>query len=203
MRSGPGMNPALVDQCGWLDVSSPRVAVIDTVTLGGHAAAVARGSAHRRAGRLRCRDPRRTGAGWWTALRMHPEGEGWDRGFESQFLTTPLGQPLKQLCVYPSTPPATACSSGAALRPLVPPLVLGRVPLRVTVVASNPEGPSIRFDESPGAALTRWRASNAIRPPRSRWQRGVSPPTLTSSTARARSATTISTATAGSTSRGR
>ena len=75
-RSGPGMNPALVDQCGWLDVSSPLVAVIDPVVLSrSNAAAVARRPAQRCVrGCTRRRDPRRTGPRQRTALRVHPAG---------------------------------------------------------------------------------------------------------------------------------
>ena len=53
-------------------------------------------------------------------------------------------------------PPGTVFSSGSGSATLGTVAMLGRVPLRVTVVASTPEGITIRVDESP------WRGSYAL-----------------------------------------
>jgi hypothetical protein len=154
-RSGPGMNPALVDQCGWLDVPSPLVHVINSVNLGGatlqpwHGAP--RADAATGAPVVAILDGRALDNGrLYVCVR---EARSWDRGFANPFFTTLTGQPARLVCVYLSTPSGDSLLLGSGPATPGTTLVLGRVPLQVTVAASNAEGTTIRVDESP------WRGS--------------------------------------------
>jgi len=157
-RSGPLMNPALVDQCGWLDPASPHVAVINPAMLGQVTLQSWRGApttdAAGGAPVVAILDGRAPDEGrLYMCVR---EAVGWDRGFASPYLVSLRHETLKLLCVYLSTPsgdslllasiPASAGSSST----------LGRVPLRVDVLQSTPEGVTIRLDDSP------WRGSYAL-----------------------------------------
>lgn len=156
--SGPGMNPALVDQCGWLDTSSPLVFVMNPAQLGQVTLKPWRGAprADAPAGGpvVAILDGRALEQGrLYVCVR---EARAWDRGFASPFLTGPTGEPHKLLCVYLSTPSGDSLllGSGPAVKGTT--LVLGRVPLRVTVSGSTPEGVTVVIEESP------WRGSYAL-----------------------------------------
>jgi hypothetical protein len=157
-RIGPGMNPALVDQCGWLDVPSPLVAVINQATLGqvtlqpwrGAPSADAPGGAPV----VAILDGRALDNGrLYVCVR---EAAGWDRGFVSPFVISLTSEPQTRLCIYLSTPSGDSLLLASAAAVPGSPLVLGRVPLRVTVLSVTDEGVTIQVDESP------WRGSYAL-----------------------------------------
>lgn len=156
-RMGPVMNPALVDQCGWLDVPSPLVAVIDPATLDQVTLQPWRGAPRTDASGgapvVAILDGRALDDGrLYLCIR---EATGWDRGFVSPFLGTLTGEPHKQLCVYlDTTSDSLLLASGSVIPGTT--ATLGRVPLRVTVLSSTAEGVTIRIDESP------WRGSYAL-----------------------------------------
>ncbi len=158
-RSGPVMNPALVDQCGWLDVGSPLVATLDRTALGSVVLKPWTGA------------PPEVGAGAPQVAVVDgvgPEGSrlyvcvrqssGWDRGFAKASLVAPpfLRGPARWLCAYLST---SAGDSLLLARELVAdgssvPLEL--VPIRVRIGRTTDEGVNLEFFREP------WRGSSPI-----------------------------------------
>jgi hypothetical protein len=115
-RSGPGMNPALVDQCGWLDTTSRLVRTIDPSTLGSALLQPWRGAP--RADSIDGApvvaivdglDP--DGGRIYVCVR---EESGWDRGFSGLSTAAPFrAGPQLRVFAYVSTPSGDSlCSSG-------------------------------------------------------------------------------------------
>ncbi|MBB3660039.1 hypothetical protein FHX15_005308 [Rhizobium sp. BK650] len=152
--TGPGMNPALVDQCGWIDADAPRVRRVDQQALGSallkpwHGAPAP--AENRGPAVLATLD------GWGPdAGRIYAcirESTAWDRNFPSAL--NPL--PALRLRVYLST------SSGDSLLLANEPaaantaISLGIAPIRITVNEVSPEGVTIEFERSS------WRGSVAL-----------------------------------------
>ena len=158
-RSGPAMNPALVDQCRWLDTSSPLVKVMDPSMFGEDVLlqpwrGAPREDASEGAPVVAILDGQAPDNGrLYICIR---EAKGWDRGFASPFVSSPTGGTPKQLCVYLSTPSGDSLLLASASAVPGPPAVLGRAPLKVSVVDITGEGIKIRVEESP------WRGSYAL-----------------------------------------
>ena len=139
-RSGPMMNPAMADLCGWIDPAAPGVDEVDPVGLGsvflrpyvgapragdqvsGRTLAIIDGFAPDRRVYICLRSPR-----------------GWDRGFGSLFQPL-VGPPVPHLCVYLSTP--SGDSLCLARQPAIGGAVVpaGHLPLEIAVFTNTPEG---------------------------------------------------------------
>jgi hypothetical protein len=109
-RSGPVMNPALIDQCGWLDTGSPLVAILDRTALGSvtlqpwTGAPPAGGAGAPRVAVVDGVGP--DGGRLYVCVR---QASGWDRGFAKGSLAAPLLAPRhpgsndRWVCAYLSS----------------------------------------------------------------------------------------------------
>lgn len=159
-RSGPLMNPALVDQCGWLDPGSPLVTSLDATTLGsvtlqpwtGAPAEGAVGGAPR----LAIID----GVGP-EARRLYVcvrAPSGWDRAFTPAWLVAPWGAPtpVRWVCAYLETAAEDSLLLANRLAVETGSIPLGLVPIRIRVGRVTPEGVDLEFFREP------WRGSAPI-----------------------------------------
>jgi len=147
-RSGPLMNPAMVDQCGWLDPGSPQVRVLDRDVLGSAVLRTWTGA------------PPEDGVGMPTVAIVDGVGPeesrlyvcvrqatGWDRGFAKAGVISPLFPqgPARWLCAYLAT------SSGDSLLLAREQVVEGSsaslklVPIRIRIGSTTPEGTNLEF----------------------------------------------------------
>jgi hypothetical protein len=158
-RSGPAMNPALVDQCGWLDLGSPQVAMLDRTALGSVVLQPWTGApADGAAGTPRVAvidGARPDGERLYVCVRA---AVGWDRGFSARGSLTPFraGTPARWICAYLAT--TASDSLLLASRYAVPndSIHLEMVPIRIRVGEVSAEGVSLEFFRDP------WRGSAPI-----------------------------------------
>lgn len=147
-RSGPLMNPALVDQCGWLDTGSAQVVNLDRDTLGSvtlkpwTGAPPEGGSGTPRLVIVDGVGPERSRL--YVCIR---QARGWDRGFAKAGLISALHPTPSSLwlCAYLATSSADSLlltrqmvTDGASV-----PLEL--VPIRIRIGQTTPEGTNLEF----------------------------------------------------------
>jgi hypothetical protein len=158
-KSGPGMNPALVDQCGWLDTASPRVRTINPSTLG--TVLLQAWSGAPRAGSEGAPTVAiidnldADGGRIYLCVR---EESGWDRRFSAlSGPVVPAGPgPHLRVLAYLSTPSGDSLLLNWMYAFTGTHMVLGRVPLKVTVANASPEGVDLQLERSA------WRGSSIL-----------------------------------------
>lgn len=159
-RSGPLMNPALVDQCGWLDVGSALVPTLDRTALGSVTLQTWTGA------------PPAGGAGTPRAVVVEGVGpeesrlyvcvrqaSGWDRGSRTADAIVgpyPPGSPTYWVCAYLSTSSGDSLLLARRLAVEETSISLHRVPIRIRVGRVTREGVTLELSRSS------WRGSAPI-----------------------------------------
>lgn len=152
-QAGPGMNPALVDQCGWVDPGSPLVRQVDPTT-GGFAllqpwrGAPPDGSVEGAPVLAIVDGLDADGGRIYLCVRDEME---WDRGFGTLGFASPFpfgAGPVSRVLAYLSTPSGDSLLLGWMYAIQDSFISLGRVPLRVTVTQVTPEGVGLQLERS-------------------------------------------------------
>jgi hypothetical protein len=160
-QSGPGMNPALVAQCGWLNLASPLVDRIHAASLRPtkplHPWRGAPGDLRTQgAPVVACVDGIDADGGRLYLCLRH--ASDWDRQFtDLSQPTVPADADLTlRLIAYLNTPSGDSIRLGWSHVAEGQQMILGRVPLRVTIARVSPEGVTLSLEPSA------WRSSAVL-----------------------------------------